>query len=119
MTTSASPARPAQRGGTSPASSGEAGPRRGSSAEGSPGRASSARSDGATMTVATPPLSRHRTGHRDAPGGRSFVKAARGPEHRADLLREAAVYDVVRDRCPATATRLPSRVRWNADADEL
>ena len=42
-----------------------------------------------------------------------------GPGARTDLLREAAVYDIVRDRCPATAARLPRDVRWNADADEL
>jgi len=76
-------------------------------------------SDGATVNVAAPPPSRHRTDRRGAPGRRTFVKAARGPAHREDLLREAAVYDAVRDRCPATAARLPRDVRWNADADEL
>ena len=47
------------------------------------------------------------------------MKAAPGPGQRAYLLREAAVYDIVRARCPATAPRLPREVRWNADADEL
>jgi hypothetical protein len=71
------------------------------------------------VTVAAPPLSRHRTGNRGAPGRPTFVKAAPGPAQRAYLLREAAVYDIVRDRCPATVPRLPREVRWNADADEL
>ncbi len=29
------------------------------------------------------------------------------------------MYDVVRDRCPATAERLPHDVRWNAESDRL
>jgi hypothetical protein len=64
-------------------------------------------------------VTRHRTGRRGGPGAESFVKSPRGPEHRADLRREAAVYEIVRDRSPATAARLPRDVRWDADADHL
>jgi hypothetical protein len=71
-----------------------------------------------TVTVATS-STRHRTGHRGPAGRRSFVKTARDPAHRGDLVREAAVYGIVRDRCPATAARLPRDVRWNPDSDEL
>ena len=71
------------------------------------------------MIVAAAPLGRHLTGHRGAPGRRSFAKASRGPDDRRELLREAAVYAVVRDRCPATAAHLPRDVRWDADAGEL
>ena len=71
-----------------------------------------------TVSVATS-LTRHRTGHRGPPDRRSFVKTARGPSHRLDLEREAAVYDIVRNRCPATVVHLPRGVRWDAGAEEL
>ncbi|HMN99222.1 MAG TPA: phosphotransferase [Miltoncostaeaceae bacterium] len=71
------------------------------------------------MTVAAPPLNRHRTGRRGLPERPAFVKAATGPAQRDDLLREAAVYGVVQDRCPATVPRLPRDVRWHAETDEL
>ena len=71
------------------------------------------------MIVAEAPLGRHLTGHRSTPGGRSFAKASRGPDDHRELLREAAVYEVVRDRCPDTAAHLPRDVRWDADAGEL
>lgn len=48
-----------------------------------------------------------------------FVKAARSPAHRADLIREASVYGLVRERCPAMHPLLPEGVRWDPDADEL
>jgi hypothetical protein len=71
------------------------------------------------VTVAAPSPSRHRTGRRGGPGRPRFVKVARDPAHRAYLLWEAAVYDAVRSRCPATAARVPGEVRWDAEADEL
>lgn len=47
------------------------------------------------------------------------MKEARSADHRAHLLHEAAVYGLVRDRCPATAGRLPGGVRWAPEVDEL
>lgn len=70
------------------------------------------------MTVAAAP-SRHLTSHREGLTGPAFVKRPRSPAHREDLLREAAVYGVLRDRCPATAARVPGGARWNADGGEL
>jgi hypothetical protein len=71
------------------------------------------------VTVAAAPPSRHLVGHRGAPGRRSFAKAARSPADVDDLLREAAVYEIVRNRCPATAPRVPRDVRWDPNAGEL
>jgi hypothetical protein len=71
------------------------------------------------VIVAEAPLGRHLAGHRNTPGRRSFAKAAFGPDDRRELLREAAVYAMVRDRCPATVAHLPRHVQWDADAGEL
>jgi hypothetical protein len=70
------------------------------------------------VTVTAAP-SRHLTSQREGPTGPAFVKRPRSPAHREDLLREAAVYGVVRDRCPATAARVPAGARWNAGSGEL
>lgn len=70
------------------------------------------------MTAAAAP-SRHLTSHREGPTGPAFVKRPRTPAHREDLLREAAVYGMVRDRCPGTAARIPGGARWNAGSGEL
>ncbi|MGE0025476.1 MAG: phosphotransferase family protein [Thermoleophilia bacterium] len=69
------------------------------------------------MNAAGP--SRHLTSHREGLPGPAFVKRPRSPARREDLLREAAVYGVLRDRCPATAARVPGRARWNAVGGEL
>ncbi len=71
------------------------------------------------MIVAVAPHGRHLTGHRAAAGRRSFAKASRGADERRELAREAAVYEMVRDRCLATAAHLPRDVRWDADAGTL
>ncbi len=71
------------------------------------------------MTVVVPRLSRHLTARRDRSAGAAFAKAPRSPADREELLHEAAVYEVLGDRCPATAARVPRDVRWNPDADEL
>lgn len=71
------------------------------------------------MSIAAPPRSRHRTARRELSGGPAFAKAPRSPAHREDLLREAAVYDVLRNRCPATAARVPKGASWNPRAAEL
>ena len=71
------------------------------------------------MTIAAAPLSRHLTARRNSPGRPSFAKAPRSPDHREELLHEAAVYDALRDRCPATTERVPGGVRWNPETDEL
>jgi hypothetical protein len=71
------------------------------------------------VTVAAPPSSRHLVGYRGTPGRGSFAKAARSSADVDDLLREATVYEIVRERCPATAARVPRDVRWNPDAGEL
>ena len=84
-----------------PRSEASRGPAR--NAGGKPGTGAGAESDGGAVIVAAAPLGRHLTGHRGTPGRRSFAKASRGPDDHRELLREAAVYEVVRDRCPATA----------------
>jgi hypothetical protein len=71
------------------------------------------------VIVAQAPLGRHIVGHRSGSGRRSFTKASRGPDDQQELLREAAVYALVGDRCPATRAHLPRDVRWDADAGEL
>lgn len=63
--------------------------------------------------------SRHLTARREESGGSAFAKMPRSPAHREDLLREAIVYDVVRERCPGTATRVPGHARWNPTTDQL
>jgi hypothetical protein len=50
---------------------------------------------------------------------RTFAKASRTPAHHRDLLRELAVYEAVRDGCPATAARLPRDVRWSPNTGEI
>jgi hypothetical protein len=42
-----------------------------------------------------------------------------GPDDRRELQREADVYAVVRDRCPAAAAHLPRDVRWDGAAGTL
>jgi hypothetical protein len=71
------------------------------------------------VTVAAAPLGRHLTGHRVTPGRRVFAKACRGPDDHRELQREAEVYALVRDRCPAIAAHLPRDVRWDAAAGTL
>lgn len=71
------------------------------------------------MTVAVARPSRNLTSCRDTAGGRLFAKAPRTPAHREDLRNEAAVYAILRDRCPATAARVPRDAYWNPGADRL
>jgi tRNA A-37 threonylcarbamoyl transferase component Bud32 len=61
----------------------------------------------------------HSTSYVISPSRPRFVKTARDPSRRTYLAREAAVYDVVMARCPATAARLPRDVHWDQDVGEL